>query len=228
MSFWNFIGLVSKKDIINLNKQLENIQNLKEENIKSQQVLCDELSKINLYISKLEQNNKINIANINDMLQTISQNIVEIKNTGVANTRNLSKAVSYIQGDINNLKTEFNEEINNFKNENIKGHQIVFDILEKIGVQISKFNEENYNHIDDSNAILKGICNDLIELKIKTIDIDNILNNKITKQITKDIRYSQKQMDILNKEVSITQEMLKTLWVNDIIDTLENQITTGI
>lgn len=226
MSFWNFIGLPSKKDIINLNKQLENIQNLKNEDIKNQQLICNELSKIKLHILKLEENNEKNVTNINNMLQTISKNIVETKNTAISNTRNLSKAVSYIEGDINKLKTEFNEEFNNLQNRNIKGHQVICDILEKIDVEIYKLNEENQKHRDDLNTILKGLYNDLIQLKIKTTDIENTLNNKITKQITNDTRYYQGQMDMLNKEISIIQEMIKIVWVNDIVDTLEKQFTT--
>lgn len=273
MSFWNFIGLANKKDIVNLNKQLEymktligsnittsdninttnnkikedmvvGLNNIKEEindlnsgfnekivnfennNVKNQQLTCDELEKINFYISTLEKNNERDIVNINDILKKMSQDIVETKNTSAANTRNLSKGVSYIKNDINSFKTEVNEKIINFKSESIKGQQVVCDILEKIDVQISKLNEKNQKHTNDLNTILKGMYDDITELKTKTTDITNIINdNKIIKQITKDIKHSQKKIDTLNKEVSIIQQMIRVVWVNDIVDTLENQVS---
>lgn len=186
MSFWNFIGLASKKDILDMNKQLDDMKKLIDVNISSS-------DNINITSNKIKDN--------------------------------ISEGFNSIKNEINQLNDTLNEEIINFRNENIKSEEVIFSKLEKIESQISKLNEDNEKYTNNLNIVLKGIYNDITELKTKTTNIETLINNKIINQITKDIKESQKQLDTLTKDMSIIQQMIRVVWVNDIIDTLEKQVS---
>lgn len=176
MNFWNFFGLVSKNDILDIKKQLEDMKNL------------------------------------------IGVSITFFDNMNTENNKskeNIAKEFSTVR-----------EKIIDFENKSTKNQKIICDVIEDIKDKVLKSSVANKKHLADLNIEIRKIAKDTEQISSKVDDIESLIsNNKVIKQISKEINESQNQLEMLNKDMNTIQEMIRVVWVNDILDTLENQVS---
>lgn len=178
MGFWNYIGLASKKDVENINIQLQELNKL-----------------INVCI---ESNNKA----------TMKSNELE---------KNIANAFNNIESKIDIISTELKEKIQIVNDNNMYLNEKNIEI-------ISEKNNELQNKIVDLNNSLSPIYSEIIDNK-KSNNEKFMESNKCLKQLVKDFKENKKNVEAVNRDVSIVQQMIRVAWVNDIIDTLESKFT---
>lgn len=175
MNFWNFFGLASKNDILDIKKQLEDMKNL----IGVSMTFFDNIN---------TENNKLK-ENICEEFSTVKEKIID------------------------------------FEDKSTKNQKIISDVIEDIKDKVLKSSVTNKKQLADLNIEIREIAKDTGQISSKVNDIESLIsNNKVIKQISKEIKKSQNQLDMLNKDMNTIQEMIRVVWVNDILDTLENQI----
>lgn len=184
MGFWNYIGLASKKDIENINTQMDEIKKI-----------------INVGIKSNEDIKKTN----NHLQQSIFDEFKGIEN------------------NINTMNTQLKEIIGDVNDHNISRDEKLIQHLNEFNVENIKSNDEVKKQIENLGGSLNSVYLKVIEMK-KYNDDQFADNNKLLKQFIKEFEEYKKNVDSLNKDLSVIQQMIRIVWVNDIVDTLENKL----
>ncbi|MGY0372333.1 hypothetical protein [Clostridium sp. JNZ J1-5] len=184
MGFWNYIGLASKKDIENINTQMDEIKKIINIGIKSN--------------GDIKKNN-------NHLQQSMSDEFTSIEN------------------NINTMNAQLKEIIEDVNNNNISRNEKLIQKLNESNIQNLKSNDEAKKQIADLGNSLNPIYLEITEMK-KYNDEKFTDNDKSLKQFIKEFKEYKKNVDSLNKDLSIIQQMIRMVWVNDIVDTLESKL----
>lgn len=184
MGFWSYIGLASKKDIENINTQMDEIKKL-----------------ISIGITANEDIKKNN----NNLQKSMSDGFHSIEN------------------NVNTMNTQFKEIIEDANNNNISRNEKLIQKLNEFNIQNLKLNDDNKKQIANLGNSLNPIYLEVTEMK-KHNDEKFADNNKSLKQLIKEFKEYKKNIESLNKDVSIIQQMIRVVWVNDIVDTLDSKL----
>lgn len=127
--------------------------------------------------------------------------------------------------------------VNSFNSIESKLDIISNDIEEKIKKVDSNNSLINQRNVEIINEKSNEIQNKIVELNNSLIPIyseiiDNkkynsekfIESNKCLKQLVKEFKENKKNVEAMNKDISIVQQMIRVAWVNDMIDTLESKL----
>ena len=127
--------------------------------------------------------------------------------------------------------------VNSFNSIESKLDIISNDIEEKIKKVDSNNSLTNQRNVEIINEKSNEIQNKIVELNNSLIPIyseiiDNkkynsekfIESNKCLKQLVKEFKENKKNVEAMNKDISIVQQMIRVAWVNDMIDTLESKL----
>jgi|GEM_PF-6903380 len=184
MGFWSYIGLASKKDIENVNIQIDEIKNL-----------------INMSISKNE----------------------DIKRENDEQNQSVRNSFNEIEDKMSEMNTEVKKALDKVERSSNSKHKKVVEMLNETSNINVKYYEENKNQIADLGNSLKPIYLDITDMK-KVNDEKNVEHSNSLNKLIKEFKEHKKNVSALNKDLSIIQEMIKVVWVNDIVDTLESKI----
>lgn len=166
MGIWNFIGLASKKDIENINMQMDKIKEL-----------------IGISVTSNEEIKKNN--------SNLKQKMLE--------------ELYLIEDNMISMKAQLEENIEDIKNSNILNSKELVQML-----------EENKESTIELMSLLKYENKEISEIKK--------CNETYLKQCIKEFKDNKNNVDSLNKDLEIIQQMIRVVWVNDIVDTLDHKL----
>ena len=114
--------------------------------------------------------------------------------------------------------------INNELKEKIEIAQDNIRLINEKNIEIIAINNnELENRIIDLNNSLNPIYSEIIDSK-KSNSKKFIESNKLLKQLVIDFKENKRNIELVNKDISIVQQMIRVAWVNDIIDSLESKL----
>lgn len=173
---------------------------------------------------------KKDIENINTQIGEIKKLISigitsneDIKKNNNDLQQSMSDEFNSIENNINTMSTQFKEIIEDVNNNNISRNEKLIQKLNESNIQNLKSNDEAKKQIADLGNSLNPIYLEITEMK-KYNDEKFTDNNKSLKQLIKEFKEYKKNVESLNKDVSIIQQMIRVVWVNDIVDTLESKL----
>lgn len=219
MSFWSWIGLVEKKDVIelqsNINTLIEQNQQLREDNKKicecvgavKDKCLEDITQQFNMEynrINKMFQNTDTQINNLKEVIEQIQEKINEINELQNTNYRDELKYISDLH---NNVDEMFSKLKNMIIEEGDKSKKIL--------------EEKNINIIDNiqkyQNMYVENTEKLLEEMRKDNTNIENDLNEKNSSLIE-----MKNQMNILAESIQNLWTATKLIWVDSLLSDLDS------
>lgn len=166
---------------------------------------------------------KNDVENINNQLKELN-NLISIcigsNNKAIMKSNELEKNIANTFNDIES-KIDI---INNELKEKIEIAQDNIRLINEKNIEIIAVNNnELENRIIDLNNSLNPIYSEIIDSK-KSNSKKFIESNKLLKQLVIDFKENKRNIELVNKDISIVQQMIRVAWVNDIIDSLESKL----
>ena len=122
---------------------------------------------------------------------------------------------------VNDIKEDNSRQFNDIK-------ECVNELIGKLDNKIDNLNDSNIENKEIMKNIFKQMDSKLSNLygKNKEYSTDAIKHmEEIQKKVyaINDLIVGNKEIQLLGEKLSVIEQMMRVLWVNDILDTLENQ-----
>lgn len=104
---------------------------------------------------------------------------------------------------INELIDKLDNKIDNLNDSTIENKEIMKKIFKQMDFKLSNLCGKNEEYLTD-------VIKRTEEIQKKVYDINDLI-------------VENKEMQLLGERLSIIEQMMRVLWINDILDTLENQ-----
>ena len=167
---------------------------------------------------------KSDVENIHMQLKEVNKLInvcIEASNRAIIKSNELEKNIA---NSFNSIESKL-DIISNDIEEKIKKVDSNNSLINEKNIKIiNEKSNEIQNKIVELNNSLNPIYSEIIDNK-KSNSEKFIESNKCLKQLVREFKENKKNVEAVNKDVSIVQQMIRVAWVNDMIDTLESKLS---